>query len=320
MSDIMLQSPNVVALAYQRICQLINKAPLISLDHLNDKLGAKCFLKLEAHQKTGAFKIRGVLNHILTLQESGMMPSKIVAYSTGNHAIAMAYAARLFGIEARIYLPANVSLFKQNLVREYGAELVIVPTRAEAEEKARLDKLSGYHYIPPSDDDNIIAGAGTLCYEALMQLAQMEEESPGAIFASCGGGGLLAGSYLAKELLAMNAQIFGAEPEVANDAYISLQQNSIFRFSSSPNTIADGLRTLSVSQRSFAYLQKLNAMLLVSEEQIHYWTKWLNQHLDVACEPSAAISVAAAHQWLKLNAHKGNILILLSGGNLEPSF
>jgi threonine dehydratase len=151
-----------------------------------------------------------------------------------------------------------------------------------------------------------------------MQMQKMEKiSSPLAIFASCGGGGLLAGSYLAKELLAPDAKLFGAEPEIANDAYISLQQNSIFRFQESPNTIADGLRTLSISERSFAYLNKIDEMLLVNEDEIKYWTFWINQNLNIHCEPSAAISLAAAAKWIKEHDDKKtNLLILLSGGNL----
>jgi len=305
--------------AYTRIKPYIHKTPLLHSSLLNEMLSSKIYFKMDAVQKTGAFKIRGVLNHLLVLKEKGKMPKKIVAYSTGNHALAMSYAAKLFGIEARVYLPENVSPIKKRIAKYYGANVVEVATRQEAEDAAAADGQNGYYYLHPSDDDETIAGAGTMCYEALLELNQMGEKTD-AIFGPCGGGGLLAGSYLAKQLLRPTAQLHGVEPSVANDAHQSLNSSEIFRFTHSPETIADGLRALSVSSRTLKYLRNLDEFHLVEEESIRYWTAWLIQMMKITCEPSAAISMAAAHSWLQHQPHNKVILILITGGNVDPEF
>jgi threonine dehydratase len=247
------------------------------------------------------------------------MPKKIVAYSTGNHALAMSYAAKLFEIKARVYLPKNVSPIKRRIAEYYGAEVVEVATRQGAEDAAKQDGNKDFYYLHPSDDDETIAGAGTMCYEALLELEEMGEKTD-VIFGSCGGGGLLAGSYLAKELVRPNAELHGVEPRIANDAYQSLDSDKIFRFTESPETIADGLRTLSVSPRTLKYLKQLDKFHLVDEESTRYWTAWLIQMMKITCEPSAAISMAAAHSWLQQQAAEKVVLILISGGNIDPRF
>lgn len=305
--------------AYSRIRPYIHHTPLLHSNLLNEMLKCKVYFKMDAVQKTGAFKIRGVLNHLLKMKEDGMMPEKIVAYSTGNHALAMSYAAKLFGIKARVYLPMNVSPIKKKIAKNYGAEVVEVSTRNEAEELAARDGKGQFHYLHPSDDDQTIAGAGTMCYEALLELKQMGEKID-AIFAPCGGGGLLSGSYLAKELLSQESQLHGVEPQLANDAYLSLSNGKIHRFEKSPETIADGLRALSISQRTLKYLSMLDDFHLVSEEEIRYWTAWLIQMMKVTCEPSAAISMAAANNWIRNAGPNKVVLILITGGNLDPEF
>ena len=314
-----IQTSNVVAKAYLRIKSYIHKTPLLYSNVLNNMLGSKIYFKMDAVQKTGAFKIRGVLNHLLALKERGNMPQKIVAYSTGNHALAMSYAAKIFSIHARVYLPKNVSPVKKRIAEYYGAEVVVVDSRQQAEEAAKSDGKENFHYLHPSDDDFTIAGAGTMCYEALLDLEKLGEK-PDAIFGPCGGGGLLAGSYLAKQLLSPTTELHGVEPEIANDAYQSLNSAEIFRFKESPNTIADGLRTLSVSNTTLKYLKKLDGFHLASEESIRYWTAWLVQMIKVTCEPSAAISMAAAHSWLQKSQKNKVILVLITGGNVDPEF
>lgn len=314
-----IQTPEMVAKAYSRIEPYIHKTPLLHSNILNKMLGSKIYFKMDVVQKTGAFKIRGVLNHLIALKEKNQLPKSIVAYSTGNHALAMAYAAKLFAIKARVYLPKNVSPIKKRIADYYGAEVIQVETRTEAEEEAKNDEKKGFHYLHPSDDDEIIAGAGTMCYEALLKMLQRGLK-PDAIFGPCGGGGLLAGSYLAKELLSPKTELHGVEPELANDAFQSLNSKNLFRFKDSPKTIADGLRSLSVSRRTLAYLRKLDGFHLADEKYIRYWTAWLIQMMKVTCEPSAAISMSAAHSWLKNNTKEKVILILITGGNVDPEF
>lgn len=309
--------PTIVIKAYNRIISYINNTPLFYSNVLNTLLNSKIYFKMDVVQKTGAFKIRGVLNHLLSLQEQNRLPKAIVSYSTGNHALAVSYAAKLLTIKARVYLPKNVTLIKKCMADYYGAEVIQVDSRREAEYLAKNDGKTKFHYLHPSDDDGIIAGAGTMCYEALLTMLK-NNISPDAIFAPCGGGGLLAGSYLAKELLSSNTELHGVEPIIANDAFRSLNSNKIFRFTHSPQSIADGLRSLSVSRRTFSYLKKLDGFHMVNEPSIEYWTSWLTQMMKINCEPSSAISMAAAYSWLQQNhVRKKTILILMTGGNVD---
>lgn len=312
--NLLLQPPQNVAAAHNRIKQYLHLTPIVHSESLNEMLGHEIFFKVESLQKTGAFKVRGVLNHLLELNEQGKLPDKIVGYSTGNHGIGLAYASKLFGIKTRIYLPLNTSKVKQQAAIYYGGEVIYTDTRQEAEERAKEDKKQGFYYMHPSDSDSTIAGAGTLCYEALQQL----DFSPDAVFASCGGGGLIAGSYLAKELISPTSLLIGSEPLTANDAYLSVKNNKIYRFDNAPITIADGLKTLSVSVRTFEYLKKLDHFYLADEYQIYYWTTWLTHLLKVICEPSSSINMVAVVNWLKAQSKPQKLLVLISGGNIDP--
>jgi threonine dehydratase len=305
---------NIVQTAYNRIKPYLHLTPILQSETLNDMLGADIYFKVDSLQKTGAFKVRGVLNHLLELRELNKLPLKIVAYSTGNHGIGLAYAAKILNIHARIYLPNNTSQIKQQAAKYYGAEVILTDTRLEAENMAKLDINHGFYYLHPSDSDSTIAGAGTICFEALNQL----DFKPDAIFASCGGGGLLSGAYLAKEFLSPNSKLIGCEPKNANDAYISLKQNMIHKFIESPNTVADGLRTLSLSERTFNYIKKLDEFFLVNEYEIFYWTAWLIHLLKVACEPSCAMNLSSVCNWLKIQKKHQKLLVLISGGNIDP--
>lgn len=300
--------------AYERIKSYLHETPALQSETLNEMLGHDIYFKVESLQKTGAFKVRGSLNHLLQLKEQNSLPSKVVAYSTGNHGIGLAWVARLLGIHARIYLPEHTSAVKQQAAKYYGAEVIYTATRLEAEERTKIDGSNGFYYMHPSDSDMTIAGAGTLCYEALQQL----NFKPDAIFASCGGGGLLSGTYLAKELLSPESLLFGTEPLVANDAYLSLESGKIFRFKNSPETIADGLKTLGVSERTFKYLQKLDGFYLGVEKDIYYWTAWLIHLLKCAVEPSAALNMIGVCRWLASQKERKKVLVIISGGNIDP--
>ncbi len=307
---------NKIEQAISRISPYLHITPILHSESLNSMLsGHQIFFKVESLQKTGAFKVRGALNHLLELREKSRLPGKIVAYSTGNHGIGVAFAAKKLGLQARIYLPKNTSPIKQQAAKYYGAEIIIAKTRQEAERLSKNDINNGFYYLHPSDSDSTIQGAATLCYEALKQL----NFTPDAIFASCGGGGLLSGTYLAKEILAPSSVLVGSEPQNANDAYLSLKQNNIYRFVDSPDTVADGLRTLAISERTFEYLKKIDDLVLADEHSIHYWTAWLIHLLKVACEPSCAINMFAVVDWLKKQNSSKKVLVLISGGNIDPT-
>lgn len=301
--------------AYDRLKPFLNHTPLVTSERLNKMLGHEVIFKAEGMQVTGAFKIRGVLNTLMTLDEQKVAPKKVVAYSSGNHAKALAWAgSNIANIPTEVYMHKSASLSKREAIKELGANLIITDTRIEAEQRAKaMGAESDNYFIHPSDNDLVLEGASTLTYEAIKQL----NFHPDAIFAACGGGALLSGVYLGSKAAGADCKIFGAEPEIANDAARSYKLGQIVSFDESPQTIADGLRTLKVSPRTFNYLQKLDGFVEVSEEEILYWSVWLHELLDVPCEPTAATSMAAAYKWLKTQNTKQKILIILSGGNID---
>jgi threonine dehydratase len=217
----------------------------------------------------------------------------------------------MLGIKATVIMPEFVSKVKQQATRSYGAELILTKTRQEAEALAATFKAQGKYFIHPSADNHVIAGQGTACYEALQDGLMAD-----AIFAACGGGGLLSGTWLAAQLLKPKAKIFGAEPLIANDAAESYRAGKIMAFDDTPMTIADGARTLHVSELTFQYLQKLDGFYEVPEERIIYWTQWLQHLLKITVEPTSAMAMAAAFEWLKTQKTRQHIVVILSGGNV----
>ncbi|MDH3640121.1 MAG: pyridoxal-phosphate dependent enzyme, partial [Gammaproteobacteria bacterium] len=172
----------------------------------------------------------------------------------------------------------------------------------------------GAFLLHPYDHDLVIAGQGTACYEALATGLK-----PDAIFATCGGGGWLSGTFLAARLLASETLVFGAEPKQANDAAQSYRRGEIVHFTTSPETIADGARTLSVSARTFHYLRQLAGFYEIEERDIVYWTQWLTHLLKTTVEPTSAVAMAGAFEWLKHQRDPQSILVMLSGGNIAAS-
>lgn len=305
--------PGVIAEAQARIAPYIHRTPLLSSQLLNDMLGHEIVFKVESVQKIGAFKIRGALNTLLMLKEQGNLPKEIVAYSSGNHAQAVALAGKLLDVKVSVILPGAVSPIKMQATKGYGANVITTKTRQEAEKLAAEMQEGGMYLIPPYDHDGVIAGQGTACYEALQDMAK-----PNAIFATCGGGGLLSGTWLAAQALVPGVAVYAAEPLQANDAAQSYQQGKIIRFEDAPNTIADGAKTLGVSERTFHYLKQLQGFYEIAEEDIVYWTQWLMHMLKITVEPTSAVALAGAYAWLKGQQSKQRVLVILSGGNIAP--
>jgi threonine dehydratase len=250
------------------------------------------------------------------MQEDGKLPEKIVTFSSGNHAQAVALAARTLGIKARIYMAKYASPIKRQAAISYGAEVIETPSRPHAEECVRQDAALGWHVIHPFDNDEVIIGQGTSCIEALREWPL--ETPPDAVFATCGGGGWMSGTYLATKLLHPQTKVFAVEPLNANDAARSYRDGKIFSFDHSPETIADGARSLCVSPRTFQYLQKLDGFYEVTEEDIIYWTQWLGHLLKITVEPTSALVMGGICQWLKTQTTPQNVLVMLSGGNVSP--
>ena len=288
MQEIVEINPDYIDKALKRISKYLRNTPILESSLLNSWLGHEVVFKAELFQKTGAFKARGALNALLKLKEEGKLPKKVVAYSSGNHAQGVAWACREMKIPCTIYLPKNVSPIKVRATAAYGAEVVQTSNRIEAERIANEEVAKGAVLLPPFDDDDIIEGQGTCALEVFNEWVK-----PDAVFVPCGGGGLTAGTFLATKLKSPETKVFAVEPELANDAKRSYESGSIYRFSEAPNTIADGTRTLALSERTFHYLKKIAGVYDVTEDEIIYWSQWINHLLKVTCEPSSAQAMAA---------------------------
>ncbi len=300
--------------AENRIKNYIKNTAIISNKKIDEILDAKIFFKMDNRQETNSFKARGAFNAVLAFKEKhGFFPQKIVAQSSGNHAQAVAFVGKKFNIPVIIYMAKITSPIKVEATRKLGAEVILCEKRSEANRLAEEKQQEGYFFIHPSDNDDVIAGQGTCTLEAINEIGEVS-----AIFAPCGGGGLLSGCLIAKNGILPQAQVFGCEPLSANDASQSVLGGKIVGFEESPKTIADGARTLKVSPRCFHYLKQLNGILEIAEEEIIFWQKKLEIELQEKIEPTSALSLAGCAQYIKNNPQTKNqkFLAIISGGNL----
>ncbi len=300
--------------AHRRIKNHIVKTPILSSDKINKILNADIFFKMENHQLTHSFKARGAFNAILQYQNThGNMPQKIVVQSSGNHAHAVAYIAKNFGIELLVYMASNVSSYKIDKVKSLEAEVIICQERVKANKLAEEKQEEGYFFIHPSNNNDVILGQATCAVEIFEELDNLS-----AIFIPCGGGGLVAGCYLAQQGMSPSTKIYACEPKAANDASISVKQNKIFSFQKSPLTIADGARTLSISKRCFEYLKKIAGIIEIEENRIKFWRDELEQELNQPIEATAALSIAGVEIFLQNNKkeQQKKYCTIVTGGNL----
>ncbi|MDX2082451.1 MAG: pyridoxal-phosphate dependent enzyme [Rickettsiales bacterium] len=305
--------------ASKRIKNYIKKTPIISNQRINDELGAQIFFKMDNLQETNSFKARGAFNAILNYQEiHGHFPKKIVVQSSGNHAQAIAYACKKFGIEALIYMIDKASPVKIAAAKNLGAKVILFEKRSQVNAAAEAKQAEGYFFIHPSANAEVICGQGTAALEALQETGEVE-----AIFAPCGGGGLISGCFIAAQKLSPQAKIFACEPLNANDVAQSFRQNKIIGFEQTPNTIADGARTLATSEICFHFIKQLTGVLEISESEIILWQKKLSETLQQNIEPTSALAIAGAAQFIKNNynsdssAKNHKLLVIISGGNCE---
>lgn len=299
--------------AKKRIDKLVHKTPILTSSLLNRWLGHEFFFKAENFQKIGAYKARGACNTIAWLLENKITPKHIVANSSGNHAQAVAYAASRFGIPSTIFMPAYSSKIKAQASAAYGATVVLCETRAITDEKVKqAAEESGTYWIPPFNHEQVISGQGTVAYEAINEIGEVD-----AVFAPCGGGGLLSGTLITTRALSPKAEVIGAEPLNANDAAQSLRMNSIQKLEFLPQTLADGAMTPAVGDITFEYLKLLDDLYEIEEPRIVYWTQWLAHLLKVQVEPTSAMTMEATVRWLSKQATKKKVLVILSGGNID---
>lgn len=298
-----------------RIRDKVKHTPIFESQLLNQWLGQRILFKAECLQTTGAFKLRGASNFIGHLAEKNALPKHIVANSSGNHAQAVAYSASQYGIPSTIFATETISTIKAEATQSYGAELRLFATRPEADAAvAATAQAEGVEWIPPFNHPDVIAGQGTVANEIFDEVEHVD-----AIFAPCGGGGLLSGTLIAARHRSPQTLVIGAEPLIANDAARSLQSGVIESLPGPVQTLADGAATPSVGECTFPYLQELDDFYEVDEVQIAYWTQWLHHLLKLHIEPTSAMSMAAVAAWASSAPANQTAVVILSGGNISQA-
>ena len=308
-------SPADVRAAAVRIRPLARRTPVMTSSGFDAQAGARVFFKCENLQRGGAFKIRGASNLILSLPASALSHG-VVAFSSGNHAQATAIAARHVGAAATIVMPEDAPRSKMQATRELGARVVTYNRLTESREQIALaiQEETGATLVPPYDHPLIMAGQGTA---ALELMESVEEIGPlDAIVTPVGGGGLLAGCATIARDLHPGIRMFGVEPEVANDTFLSLAAGK--RVTVPPvHTIADGLRPPCPGELTFPVIQRLvEGILLVSDAELRATVKFLLLRLKILVEPSGAAAAAAVF-FRKLPPGIGAVGVVLSGGNVD---
>jgi threonine dehydratase len=303
--------------AQSRLLCVAVRTHLIEFSHPESD-SRKLFLKPENQQPIGAFKLRGAYNKIASLSDVDRKRG-VITYSSGNHAQGVAYAARALGAKAVIVMPGNAPAIKREATAALGAEIVFVgPGSAERQVKAEeLAAQFGYVIVPPYNDEQIIAGQGTLGLEILEDLPEVE-----AVLAPVGGGGLISGVAAAIKLSKPSVKVIGVEPELAGDAQASLRAGKIVQFPAEQvsRTIADGLRTQSIGPINFEHIRcYVDEIITVTEDEIREAMRALVLNPETAAEPSGAVATAGfLFHRDQLPRAKLNVAII-SGGNVDPA-
>jgi threonine dehydratase len=305
-----IQADDVRAAA-ERIRPLARRTPVFTSTGFDAEAGVRVFFKCENLQKGGAFKIRGAANLILSLPPA-VVARGVVAYSSGNHAQAVAIAARHVGAPATIVMPADAPRSKMEATRSRGARIITYDRFTESREQIadRIQKEGGATLVPPFDHPMIMAGQGTAALELLEETGPLD-----ALITPVGGGGLLSGCATIAKNLNPAIRLFGAEPEGANDTFLSLLAGE--RITVQPNTIADGLRAPKPGELTFPIVRQLvERIALVSDDEIRAAVKFLLLRMKILVEPSGAVG-AAAVLFRKLPAGIRTVGVVLSGGNVD---
>jgi len=297
--------------AAERIKPYAHRTPVFTCASLNRQVNAQVFLKCENFQKVGAFKFRGACNTVFSLSNDEAQYG-VATHSSGNHAQALALAARLRGISAFIVMPDNASTVKKAAVASYGGQITFCePTlRARETSLARIVEETGATEVHPYNDYRVISGQGTAALELLEDIPDLD-----VIITPVGGGGLLSGTAIASTELSSRIRVLAAEPEMADDAYRSIQAGIIIP-SINPNTVADGLLT-SLGELTFPIIQqRVEQIITVSEAGILESMRFIWERTKLIIEPSAAVPIGLLLE-RKVNLDGLRIGVILSGGNVD---
>ena len=310
-TEVALPTLESVRDAAARLEGVANRTPVFGSRTLDERVGAHVFVKCENLQRTGSFKFRGAYNAISRLPEE-VRRRGVLAFSSGNHAQAVALAGRLLGAPATIVMPADAPLPKLAATRGYGAEVVLYdPDETVREELAgRIQEERGLALIPPYDHPEVVAGQGTAALELLAATGGID-----LLLAPCGGGGLLSGSALAGSSVP-GCRVIGVEPELADDAARTFRSGTVQRVRN-PRTIADGLRTPSLGSVTWPIIRdRVSDILTVSEAEIVEAMRFYWSRMKLVVEPSGAVALAALLNRTSLGDFE-RVGVLISGGNVD---
>ena len=306
----MIPDKQAIEQAHRRIAEYIQATPILKSSGLDEMAGCELFFKCENFQKIGAFKARGAMNAALLLspEEKGR---GIAAHSSGNHAQAVARAAKILGIKSYIVMPNNSSEIKRRGVQGYGGEIFLCEPTMEAREKTLKEvmKNTGASEIHPFNNYAVIAGQATAAKELIEDIEELD-----VIIAPVGGGGLLSGTALAAKFFSPSTHVIGAEPEGADDAFRSMQSGKIEP--TAANSVADGLLT-SLGDKTFNIIQnEVKEIITATDKEIVSAMRLVWERLKIVIEPSAAVPLAVVLKAKDKFIGK-RVGIIFSGGNVD---
>jgi threo-3-hydroxy-L-aspartate ammonia-lyase len=305
-----------VEAAAARIEGIAHRTPVMTSRTADARADARLFFKCENLQRGGAFKFRGAYNTIATLS-ADQRRHGVVAYSSGNHAQAVAFAGRLQGVATTIVMPKDAPAAKVSATREYGGEIIFYDRYKESREEicATLAAERGLTVISPYDHPQVIAGQGTAARELFQLVGELD-----VLFVCLGGGGLLAGSALAANVLSPRCRVIGVEPEAGNDGQQSFRAGRVIRIPV-PHSIADGALTTFIGEHNFPIIRALvNDVVTVTDPMLIDTMKFFAERMKIVVEPTGCLGTAAAFS-KQFHRPGERVGVLISGGNIDlPRF
>jgi threonine dehydratase len=301
-----------VVAAAGRIQGHAHRTPVLTSRTANEELGAEVFFKAENMQRMGAFKFRGAFN-ALSRFDAAQRKAGVVAFSSGNHAQAIALSAKLLNIPATIIMPEDAPASKIAATRGYGGNVVTYDRYKEDREAIgrKLAQEKGMTLVPPYDHADVIAGQGTVAKELFEDVGALD-----VLFVCLGGGGLLSGSALSARALSPQCKLYGVEPEAGNDGQQSLRSGSIVHIDT-PKTIADGAQTQHLGKLTFPIIQReVDDILTVSDAELVEAMRFFAARMKIVVEPTGCLGFAAARK-MKEALHGKRVGVLISGGNID---
>lgn len=306
-----VQYADIVAAA-ERLSGHAHRTPVLASRTVNARTGAQVYFKCENLQRAGAFKFRGAYNALAQLDASGRKAG-VIAYSSGNHAQAVALAGQLLGVPVVIVMPDDAPRVKVQATREYGAEVVLYDRARDRREDIAdgIAKTRGLTLVPPFDHPHIVAGQGTAARELIEDAGRLD-----ALFVPCGGGGLVSGCAIAAHALSPGIAVYAVEPEAGDDVQRSFRSGSIQRVEN-PQTIADGARTSAPGPCTFPLIQRyVRDVFTVDDGQLLRATFLLWERMKLVVEPTGALGAAALLEG-KADVRGRRVGVVLSGGNAD---